>query len=66
MSSLVKLSLCDTVSNRYEEPRLKDNKLQVSSDDSLLNQTTIINKLNTIEESLTTNTFNGSFGNLFF
>ena len=32
MSSLVKLSLYDTVSNRYEEPRLKDNKLQVSSD----------------------------------
>ena len=64
MSSLVKLSLYDTVSNRYEEPRMKDNKIQVSSDDSLLNQTTIINKLNNIEESLTTNTFNGLFGNL--
>ena len=63
MSSLVKLSLYDTVSNRYEEPRMKDNKIQVSSDDSLLNQTTIINKLNNIEESLTTETFNGSFGN---
>ena len=33
MSSLVKLSLYDSVSNRYEEPRLKDNKLQVNSDD---------------------------------
>ena len=64
MSSLVKIGLYDTVSNRYEEPRMKDNKKQVSSDDSLLNQTTIINKLNNIEESLTTETFNGSFGNL--
>ena len=33
MSSLVKLSLYDSASNRYEEPRLKDNKLQVSSDE---------------------------------
>ena len=33
MSSLVKLSLYDSVSNRYEEPRLKDNKLQVNSDE---------------------------------
>ena len=33
MSSIVKLSLYDTASNRYEEPRLKDNKLQVNSDD---------------------------------
>ena len=33
MSSLVKLSLYDSASNRYEEPRLKDNKLQVNSDE---------------------------------
>ena len=45
---------------------MKNHALKIinSSDDSLLNQTTIINKLNTIEESLTTNTFNGLFGNL--
>ena len=77
MSSLVKLSLYDTVSNRYEEPRLKDNKLQVNSDDlnssvidvknsvdsltnqNLTNQNTIIDKLNNIDESLTTVNFNG-------